>query len=447
MAIDSRFYVHESDRIALEALQAIPGFTPLLKAFMKVWSEKQYRIQNMSTNLRLSEKQLPKYYHMLPPICEKLGIEVPELYLELNVTPNAYTAGDTKPFIVMTSGLLESMPEELIPTVLAHECGHIACRHVLYHTMGQMLLSGALDLPGVGDLIALPLQLAFFSWMRSSEFSADRAAALCDGTGEKMARVCMCFAGLDKRLAAEADLQEFMNQALEYRGMMDDSKFNKTLEFLMFSHNSHPLNAVRAYECTEWTKTDDFANIRAYVSSETGSTPAAPERIPLQFDSRELVGMNCHEACTRMYGAGFRNIRRVRDTDGGLLTSPFAVMSVSIDGSLKAAKGEWFPPDAPVILTYYQPLSDEEQAAAHPGQCRPPESSILCLGKNARELRRRFAEAGFTDVRLELHKRTLIDLVVIPGAVTKVSIGGDLLFGTDAWFDRNAPVVITHHPG
>ena len=90
------FYMHDSDRIALQALKAIPGFTQLFKAFMKVWSEKQFRIQNMSTNLRISEKQLPKYYEMLPPICEKLGIEVPELYLELDVVPNAYTAGDRR---------------------------------------------------------------------------------------------------------------------------------------------------------------------------------------------------------------------------------------------------------------------------------------------------------------------------------------------------------------
>ena len=58
---------------------------------MKVWSEKQFRIQNMSTNLRISEKQLSRYYDMLPPICEKLGIEVPELYLKLDVVPNAYS--------------------------------------------------------------------------------------------------------------------------------------------------------------------------------------------------------------------------------------------------------------------------------------------------------------------------------------------------------------------
>ena len=176
--VNANLYMHESDKAALKALKAIPGFTQVLKAFMSVWNERQFRIANMSSKLRLSEKQMSKYYNMLPPICEKLGIEVPELYLELNVNPNSYTSGDTKPFIVITSGLLETLPDELIPTVLAHECGHIACHHVLYSTMGRMILNGVLMASGgLSSLITTPLKMAFSYWMRCSEFSADRVAA------------------------------------------------------------------------------------------------------------------------------------------------------------------------------------------------------------------------------------------------------------------------------
>lgn len=101
-------FLHESDKAALKALKSIPGFTTVFKAFMNVWSERQFRIQNMSSKIKLSEEQMPKYYNMLSPICEKLNIDIPELYLELNVIPNAYTYGDTKPFITITSGLLET---------------------------------------------------------------------------------------------------------------------------------------------------------------------------------------------------------------------------------------------------------------------------------------------------------------------------------------------------
>jgi len=254
-------FVHESDRAAMKALKAIPGFTAVFKAFMNVWSERQFRIQNMSCKIKLSEEQMPKYYNMLPPICEKLGIEVPDLYLELDVVPNAYTYGDTNPFITITSGLLETLPDELIPAVLAHECGHIVCHHTLYTTMGAAILNGASFLGGflgLGKLVTLPLQIAFYYWMRCSEYSADRAAAVYCGNAEDMTEVCMRFAGWDKDVMAEASKELFMKQALEYKDMIENSKWDKTLEFFALLNATHPFTAVRAYEIDEWVKTEEF---------------------------------------------------------------------------------------------------------------------------------------------------------------------------------------------
>ena len=265
MSFDPERYTHESDRAALNALKAIPGFSLLTKGFMNIWNEPQESILNMSTRIRLGENQMRKYYDMLPPICEKLGIAVPDLYLEMNVNPNAYTYGDTTPFIVLTSGLLDTIPDELVPTVLAHECGHIACRHSLYSTMGRTVLSGASTAMSVflkfGSLLSVPLQIAFYYWMRCSEFSADRAAVLCDGTPRKMQEVCMHLAGWNKGIIADANLEAFLKQAENYRDMINGNAWNKTLEFMVLSGANHPLMAVRATECGEWAKSDEYFRI------------------------------------------------------------------------------------------------------------------------------------------------------------------------------------------
>ena len=267
MAFDSRAYVHESDKAALSALKAIPGFKQLVKAFMKVFSERQYRIVNLSSHIRISEKQFPEYYEMLPPICEKLGIDVPDLYLELNDNLNAFTAGDEKPFIVITSGLLNKLPQELLPTVLSHECGHIACHHQLYATMGRIVLSGASSAASAflpfGSLLTIPMQVAFYYWMRCSEFSADRAAVLCDGTADKISTVCMYFAGYDNRIPMKPNKEEFMEQAREYREIVKNNGWDKTLEFMYMANNSHPLTAVRALECEEWAQSELCRSILA----------------------------------------------------------------------------------------------------------------------------------------------------------------------------------------
>ena len=272
---NANYYTHSSDKAALTALKAIPGFHQFTKAFMKIWHEPQFRISNMSSCVRINEKQLPEYYNMLPPICEKLGIDVPELYLSLDVTPNAGTYGETKPFIIINSGLFETLPEELIPTVLAHECGHIACHHVLYSTMGRIVLghadSALRAFVPYGGLASIPLEVAFFYWMRCSELSADRAAVLCDGTAEKMSEVCLRLAGYDKDIRSLASKEEFMEQAREYRNMIRDSKWNKTLEFLSLMGKAHPLTTVRALECEEWAKTDQYQKIlNGTYQPETG---------------------------------------------------------------------------------------------------------------------------------------------------------------------------------
>ena len=446
MAINSNFYVHDSDRIALDALKAIPGFTPLLKAFMKVWNEKQFYIQNMSTNLRISDKQLSKYYEMLPPICEKLGIEVPELYLELDVNANAYTAGDTKPFIVITSGLLETMPEELIPTVLAHECGHIACHHVLYSTMGRIILSEAINFLGLSELAATPIQMAFYYWMRCSELSADRAAAICDGSPDKVVEMCMRFAGFDKDINAIGNVEEFMNQAHEYVEMMKDSKWNKTLEFLMFNNRTHPLNAVRAYECNEWCKTEKYEKILEYNANSLGeSLGVYLGEIPMLNASKYYIGKNYQEVEDAFSEMGFTNIEMVKNTNKGLMTKEGQVISLSMNNRDSFERGDWCSIGSKIKVIYYEPETEEELAAAHPGQLRVTEASKKYLGRIYDDVVEELEQIGFTDITLEKQVKTKKNWMIKEGSIISISINGLTQFNKGEWFDEKAKIHILYN--
>lgn len=443
------FYLHDSDRVALQALKAIPGFTQLFKAFMKVWSEKQFRIQNMSTNLRISEKQLSEYYTMLPPICEKLGIEIPELYLKLDVHPNAYTAGDTEPFIVMTSGLLETMPESLIPTVLAHECGHIACHHHLYTTMGNIILSEAVNYLGLNDLAILPIQVAFAYWMRCSELSADRAAAICDGSADNVIEMCMRFAGADKDIIAKANVNEFMNQAAEYREMINDSKWNKTLEFILLSQADHPLNAVRAYECSEWAKTERFEKIAAFVNGGIGCSDnelgAYLQEIPMPEASKYYVGKNVTEVQTLILELGFSNVKTAKITQKGILIKAGQVLNIRINGNDGFNACEWFPVDSEIVIEYYEPETEEEVAAAHPGQLRVPNSSKYYLGRVYSEVMEELRRAGFDTIEIEEQRKDKRTLLSKNGGIAIISINGQTKFGKGEWFDKKSIIRITYY--
>ena len=178
------------------------------------------------------------------------------MFLALDRTPNAYTYGDTDIFIVINSGLLETLTATQIETVIAHECGHIICHHTLYHSMGSLLLSGA-DLFAKGVIstaIITSLKYAFAYWMRCSEFSADRVSAYYNDSPEPVIDLMMAFSGGTPNLKLNLNHEAFFKQAENYKMLVDNSSYNKILEFIQFGMNDHPLNAYRAYEINEFYK-------------------------------------------------------------------------------------------------------------------------------------------------------------------------------------------------
>ncbi|MBR5612193.1 MAG: peptidase M48, partial [Bacteroidaceae bacterium] len=86
-------FIHPEDAAALRQLESIPGFPAIAKKILEIGLEKLYYGLNMASMIRLSSTQLPELYKHLPPICERLGIEEPEFYLEMDPMPNAYTSG------------------------------------------------------------------------------------------------------------------------------------------------------------------------------------------------------------------------------------------------------------------------------------------------------------------------------------------------------------------
>lgn len=259
-SINADLYMHPQDKVALDALKSIPGFTTVLKGFMKNFSEQQLHGINMATKLRLSKDQLPELYNLLPPICEKLGIQEPEFYLEMDPNPNAYTYGDTRAFLTITSGLIECMSTDELRVVIAHECGHIACHHVLYRTMAEFILQGLDSFIGLG-FISLPLKLALYGWQRMSELSADRAAAIYMGGSDIVEDVMIRLSAGSKSYIKGINKELYMQQAKAYEALINDSGYNKVLQFLANMNGTHPFNSVRCSEIHKWAQTVEFSHI------------------------------------------------------------------------------------------------------------------------------------------------------------------------------------------
>ena len=266
-------FIHPEDAAALRQMEAIPGFATIVKKILAIGLENlQYGI-NMASTIKLSEKQLPDLYQHLPPICSKLGIPEPEFYLQMDPVPNAWTFGDSRIFITVTSGLVEMMNNEELDSVIAHECGHILCRHVLYHTIARWLTSG-IAATGLLGKLAVPIEYALLYWSRKSELSADRAASIITSpmtVASTMARL----SGGPQSITSQIDLQEWAKQADDYERIKNEGLWNKTLQLAVIAGLDHPFSAVRVREILKWGESEQYKTLLNGGSLSAGATTSA----------------------------------------------------------------------------------------------------------------------------------------------------------------------------
>jgi Zn-dependent protease with chaperone function len=243
--------------------------------FMKAVSEQFLHGLNMAQKIRLGPDQLPEIYQYLPPACAALGIEEPELYLEMNPAPNAYTYGDTRVFITVTSGLVEYLEEDELRAVVAHECGHIVCNHVLYRTMADMLIKVGSAVFSPVSMVSEPVRLALLYWYRRSELSADRAAAVLLKGSQSVVDVMVRLAGGPKSLTGKVNMQRYIEQAEAYY-KLQDSSWDKLLQSVAVMHQDHPFLSVRTREIIRWCESEHFQRL-LQVLGDAERAAAAPK--------------------------------------------------------------------------------------------------------------------------------------------------------------------------
>ena len=253
-------FIHPEDAAAIRQMESIPGFTAFIKKVLALGIETLQYGLNMASAIRLSEKQLPDIYRHLPPICQRMGIPEPEFYLQMDPVPNAWTMGDTRIYITVTSALVEMMSDEELDAILAHECGHIMCRHVLYHTVAQWISQGIASLGILGKL-AIPIEFAMLYWYRKSELSADRAASIITSP-EVVASTMARLSGGPNSITSQIDLREWAQQAEEYDRIQNSGMWNKALQLSVIAGQSHPFSAVRVREILKWGESEQYNMIK-----------------------------------------------------------------------------------------------------------------------------------------------------------------------------------------
>lgn len=254
MAIETKSFIHPMDAKALKALEAIPGLKTLLSAYMKIYDERMWRGLLLSSCVRLNENQLPNLYSSFLEVFDELQMEPsirPECYLQMNPIPNAYTVGNTKTCIVLHSGIVQLLTGQELKAVIAHECGHILCKHMLYHTLARNIAQFGVNFMGL-EILIKPIVWSLFYWDRCSEFSADRVAAYALGNADVVSDTMIRLSGGPVEITGSVSREEYYHQVEELKNWVKNDKYQALLQLKMNLYNDHPFSAIRSAEVREW---------------------------------------------------------------------------------------------------------------------------------------------------------------------------------------------------
>ncbi|RAY10718.1 peptidase M48 [Actinomadura craniellae] len=258
--ISSRAYEHPADRSALVALRSLTGFDTVLRRMSGLFSERAIRLTYLAGSVRAGENQFRHLHDLVRDASYILDLpEVPELYVVQNPQPQAMAIGNDRPFLVVTTGLLDLHDDEELRFIVAHEVGHILSGHAVYRTMMMILtqLGARLAWVPLGNIGIAAILMGLQEWSRKSELSADRAGLLAGQDPEAAKRALMKMAG-GTRLR-EMNTEAFLAQAREYDAAQDVRE--GMLKFLNLLRQSHPFSVVRFAEIDRWAKGGEYARI------------------------------------------------------------------------------------------------------------------------------------------------------------------------------------------
>ncbi|MGH9210941.1 MAG: M48 family metallopeptidase [Acidimicrobiales bacterium] len=308
--ISSRAWEHPADRGALTALRQLRGFDYVLRKLAGLWNERALHLVYTGSAVRVDHRQFSRLHRCYADAATALDVRtLPDLYVWADPIPHAMTLGVDRPFVMLTSGMVDLLDDDAeLRFVLGHELGHALSGHALYTTMLVQLLrvSNTLSWLPFGTLGLRAIIAALYEWRRKAELSCDRAGLLAVQDPPAALRVHMKLAGGGK--LDDLDITAFRAQGEEYLNSPDVR--DSVLKLLLLEARSHPFAVVRAAELQRWV--DDGA----YTGVLQGNYPRRgdPSDGQLRDDAKEATN-HYREAFERSQDP---LVSLLRDVGGGI---------------------------------------------------------------------------------------------------------------------------------
>jgi heat shock protein HtpX len=173
----------------------------------------------------VTREEAPRLYEIVGELVRRNDMPMPRLYVSPEPQPNAFATGrgPKKAVVAVTEGILQTLDDDELRGVLAHELSHVRNRDILIGSVAAAValaitfiarialfstIFGGSDDEGGGNIIGL-LALAILAPLaagllqaalsRSREYQADESGAHLIGDGEPLARALQKIEAAAKR--------------------------------------------------------------------------------------------------------------------------------------------------------------------------------------------------------------------------------------------------------
>ena len=252
---------HPLDLNATTTLRQLPGLDVIVRTALGPVAEQVFYLDNISSSVLVSDRQLPHLHELLVEACKILDLEVPQLYIRQHPVPNAYTFAmrGKQPFIVIHTALIELLNPAEIQAVIGHELGHLKCDHSVYLTLANLLTLAASQLP-LAELLVPTFQTQIMEWVRCAEFTCDRAALLVVQDAKTIASLLMKLSGGSPSLSDQLNVDAFLDQARAYDAAVA-SETGEVIKQIRTQDLTHPLPVLRAREIDRWFNGPEYQTL------------------------------------------------------------------------------------------------------------------------------------------------------------------------------------------
>ena len=251
--------MHPEDMKALQMLQTIPFIDKVCRKVMGIGYESIFRGENLANMVKATDRCMPRVYLLMKNTAERIGIDVPEVYVYNDPEMNAFTYGENNPFICISSSCIEKLDDDELMCLMAHECGHILCKHTLYQSVVNVIWELGERMKLISYSLTGPIYLALQYWSRRSELSADRCATVVAGEKVFQRMITKFTSGLSD---IGDDCYQLVRQADEYHKYENRSWWNKVQQNCRMAFYSHPQLVNRVYEVNRWKKSFTYRELR-----------------------------------------------------------------------------------------------------------------------------------------------------------------------------------------